>query len=692
MIIKDRKAFSLTELLIVLAIVAILFAALTPIVTRQAKSELNTSESVWNFVTGDSNMSSYFDPGVVGWQSSAFIGANNSLSDDRGKLVVNTTGAVPQFQFRYSPDVIHLDKGVQTSSLFLTDKGDLFFGSDLSASQYKSDLGDIAGNTVFGVRALAGVNSRFTNSTVLGNNAMANASQGGNVIAIGNGAGMGNAGLNSIYIGEAAGSGAFDPDNAAIHPQDNIAIGYHSMGDSSTGSRNVFIGGHTGNSFSGNNNVVIASRTEGGGIHNSVIIGSEVDLSGRPNGMIAIGKHACAAIKSDATGDIICIGNEAAARDPSNGNLPAGIDNDGQHIYIGGTPHGGFGGRSVLEIHHPNDNGSDGDTGKPTVILNSNLVLRGRLYVSDGKHLIPATYHQTEEQWSHSLSGNTRWADSTGGYSCNKDAEIDGKYYCTDLKPRNRRVYYAGAYDTGNCGSDGFCTNHFYEYNRLDHNYGFYVPTKIYVEPITDKNYSYGELSPLPKRTHCDINTYQNNAVNTFCPDYNLAGLKNLTGGKNLASNDGSGEFIEYNGRLRNCQNGLTCEWTSDIRLKTDIVKNNDGLDQILSLVPYNYKFKSDLLGIHQVGVIAQDLQKVFPTSVKANKDGFLSIRWDEMFFSMINAIKSLSAKVESIASDILNLEKDVKLLKSSNKSANKKVADLNRRLTKLEKQSRSNK
>lgn len=683
MIIKDRKAFSLTELLIVLAIVAILFAALTPIVTRQAKSELNTSESVWNFVTGDSNMSSYFDPGVVGWQSSAFIGTGSSSSDDRGKLVVNTTGAVPQFQFRYSPDVIHLDKGVQTSSLFLTDKGDLFFGSDLSASQYKSDLGDIAGNTVFGVRALAGVNSRFTNSTVLGNNAMANASQGDNVIAIGNGAGMGNAGLNSIYIGEAAGSGAFDPDNAAIQPQDNIAIGYHSMGYNSTGSQNVFIGGHTGNNFSGNNNVVIASRTKGGGIHNSVIIGSEVDLSGRPNGMIAIGKHACAAIKSYATGDIICIGNEAAARDPNDYNDGFDTDN-GQHIYIGGTPHGGFGGRSVLEIHHPNDNGSDGDTGKPTVILNSNLVLRGRLYVSDGEHLIPATWRETPEKWSKQINSSSNFDASTGGYSCNKDVKIGDKYYCTDLKPRNRLVYSAGRYD---CYNGDFCKNHFYEYDKLDRDYGFYVPTKVYVEPKSKNDSSNVDYIA------CDINTYKNDTEKTFCPSYVLDGLSSLGGGQSLASDDGSGEFIKYNGRLRNCQDGSSkCEWTSDIRLKTDIVKNNDGLDQILSLVPYNYKFKSDLLGIHQVGVIAQDLQKVFPTSVKANKDGFLSIRWDEMFFSMINAIKSLSAKVESIASDILNLEKDVKLLKSSNKSANKKVADLNRRLTKLEKQSRSNK
>ena len=123
----------------------------------------------------------------------------------------------------------------------------------------------------------------------------------------------------------------------------------------------------------------------------------------------------------------------------------------------------------------------------------------------------------------------------------------------------------------------------------------------------------------------------------------------------------------------------------SDEKLKTDIVLNNDGLEQILSLVPYNYTFKSDKSKKPQVGVIAQDLQKVFPSSVFKGEDGYLRIRWDEMFYACINSIKTLFKKIEVVASNILNMEKDTKSISLSQKSLSKKIAELNKRLNKIE-------
>ena len=49
---------------------------------------------------------------------------------------------------------------------------------------------------------------------------------------------------------------------------------------------------------------------------------------------------------------------------------------------------------------------------------------------------------------------------------------------------------------------------------------------------------------------------------------------------------------------------------TSDLRLKENISENNDGINSILKLMPYNYVFKDDKQHVQQVGVMAQDLQK----------------------------------------------------------------------------------
>ena len=51
-------------------------------------------------------------------------------------------------------------------------------------------------------------------------------------------------------------------------------------------------------------------------------------------------------------------------------------------------------------------------------------------------------------------------------------------------------------------------------------------------------------------------------------------------------------------------------------------------------------------------------MQKVFPNAVKKGTDGFLTIRFEDMFFTMINAIKELDTRMTA-------LEKENKELKA---------------------------
>lgn len=58
-------------------------------------------------------------------------------------------------------------------------------------------------------------------------------------------------------------------------------------------------------------------------------------------------------------------------------------------------------------------------------------------------------------------------------------------------------------------------------------------------------------------------------------------------------------------------------------------------------------------------------MQKVFPDAVKKGTDGFLSIRFEDMFYAMINAIKELDLKYEAQEKRMSELEARVERLEA---------------------------
>ena len=103
----------------------------------------------------------------------------------------------------------------------------------------------------------------------------------------------------------------------------------------------------------------------------------------------------------------------------------------------------------------------------------------------------------------------------------------------------------------------------------------------------------------------------------------------------------------------------------SDRRLKYVGKENKSGLDKIRQLKVFNYTFKKDAKKEPHVGIIAQDLQKVFPNAVKKGADGFLTIRMEDMFYAVINAIKELDAKYQAQEKRINELEKRIEKLEA---------------------------
>ena len=91
------------------------------------------------------------------------------------------------------------------------------------------------------------------------------------------------------------------------------------------------------------------------------------------------------------------------------------------------------------------------------------------------------------------------------------------------------------------------------------------------------------------------------------------------------------------------------------------------GLDKIRQLKVFNYTFKDDKEKTPRVGVIAQDLQKIFPNAVTKGEDGFLRIRMEDMFYAVINAIKELDANITKLIQTVERIEKDNFQLKKDN-------------------------
>lgn len=103
--------------------------------------------------------------------------------------------------------------------------------------------------------------------------------------------------------------------------------------------------------------------------------------------------------------------------------------------------------------------------------------------------------------------------------------------------------------------------------------------------------------------------------------------------------------------------------------------KFNDGIDKIKELKTYNYTYKTDKEKTPHVGVMAQDLQEVFPNAVSKRDDGFLMIRQEDMFYAMINSIEQLDKIVQSLTKDVKSLfvrvqkidDKIISLIKTDN-------------------------
>jgi hypothetical protein len=91
----------------------------------------------------------------------------------------------------------------------------------------------------------------------------------------------------------------------------------------------------------------------------------------------------------------------------------------------------------------------------------------------------------------------------------------------------------------------------------------------------------------------------------------------------------------------------------SDKKLKTNISPIKNALNKVLQLNGVEFDFISGndtgYLGVHQIGLIAQDVSKVIPEIVAKNNDGTLGLSYQHLVALLIEAMKEQQEQINDL-------------------------------------------
>lgn len=123
---------------------------------------------------------------------------------------------------------------------------------------------------------------------------------------------------------------------------------------------------------------------------------------------------------------------------------------------------------------------------------------------------------------------------------------------------------------------------------------------------------------------------------------------------------------------------------TSDERLKKNIRPLGSSLKKLGKLTGYTYdwKDKKKFSADKQIGVIAQEVQKVYPEAVQKGPDGFLAVSYTMLLAPVIEAIKELN---ELFKAQSTSTEREIASVVEENKAKDMEIAELKVRVRKAE-------
>ena len=129
--------------------------------------------------------------------------------------------------------------------------------------------------------------------------------------------------------------------------------------------------------------------------------------------------------------------------------------------------------------------------------------------------------------------------------------------------------------------------------------------------------------------------------------------------GSNMLSLHGDGDAVLAGNLTEN----------SDKRLKKDITRITAALPNLLALGGYSYYWKADWRNPDkQIGLLAQEVQQVYPELVHESKDGTLSVDYTSFVPLLLEAIKAQNVQIQEQEKRLQLLEKRIVELEEANK------------------------
>lgn len=135
------------------------------------------------------------------------------------------------------------------------------------------------------------------------------------------------------------------------------------------------------------------------------------------------------------------------------------------------------------------------------------------------------------------------------------------------------------------------------------------------------------------------------------------------TGVTTYQLNVGGGDINTIAGGYRDAGACVAGTCASDVKLKKNIEFLSNALEKIDQLKPASFEFMDSRFGQGlQYGLIAQDVERVFPDIVKAGEDGMKKVRYGlELQMYMIQAVKELKSENDALKARIEALEAEGK-------------------------------
>jgi hypothetical protein len=90
---------------------------------------------------------------------------------------------------------------------------------------------------------------------------------------------------------------------------------------------------------------------------------------------------------------------------------------------------------------------------------------------------------------------------------------------------------------------------------------------------------------------------------------------------------------------------------TSDERLKKNIENlNKNSIDDLFTINPITFTYKNDFTNKKHYGILAQDLEKVFPELVENNNtSGYKTVNYQELIPIMLSKIKKMQEEIDEL-------------------------------------------